>query len=55
MKTLRQLLSVLLAAWMLFGLVSCGQTTESVYADSVFTGMDTAITLRLARDGGSWV
>jgi len=51
MKTLRQLLSVLLAAWMLFGLVSCGQTTESVYADSVFTGMDTAITLRLARDG----
>ena len=51
MKTLRNILSVLLAAWMLFGLVSCGKTAESVYADSVFTGMDTAITLRLAKDG----
>ena len=52
MKTAKiRIIAAVLALALVFGLVSCGKTAESVYADSVFTGMDTAITLRLAKDG----
>lgn len=49
MKTVYKRLALFLSALMLLSLVSCGG--KAAYADSVFTGMDTAITLRLASDG----
>ncbi|MBQ8401680.1 MAG: FAD:protein FMN transferase [Clostridia bacterium] len=50
MKLIRNMGLVFLALWLVPWLVSCS-TPEQVYADSVFTGMDTAITLRLAKEG----
>ena len=52
MKTCIQWLSVLLTVGILLMLPSCGgKESAGAYADSVFTGMDTVITLRLAADG----
>ncbi|MBR4960421.1 MAG: FAD:protein FMN transferase [Clostridia bacterium] len=49
MKTVYRRLALFLAVLFALSLVSCG--SEQTYADSVFTGMDTVITLRLAAEG----
>lgn len=51
MKRIRKLFSAFLALWLMLGLCGCKETEKQVYADSVFTAMDTVITLRLASDG----
>lgn len=50
MKTVYTRLALFLAVLFALSLVSCGGGKQT-YADSVFTGMDTVITLRLAAEG----
>lgn len=49
MKTICKKLALILAVFLTFALVSCGNN-KTEYADSVFTAMDTVITLRLAAN-----
>ena len=51
MKKTKLLSAVLALILLAFTLTSCGQDTS--YADTVFVGMDTVITLRLAKNGVS--
>ena len=43
---------VLMCSFILCALSSCGKNTEPEYYDAYFVGMDTTVTLRLARDSG---